>query len=374
MKRLLQLTFATAAMAMLLAASAGAAGAADIRIKNARTGEVKTVQFDAANADVDAPYLLRSSSGEQTQQIRGISLAKLIELAGADQVYSGIDVSRVGGGAVRVSKYAVLAQSLVPVVYQDGANLVFVRPSSGAGDLNAADVVSSGSGLDLTQVDLGALEVKIKVSKSKIKAGQSVKFSATATGGGAGDQYAFDWDFRDGSRGRGSEVTHKFKKRGTYKVLLSASIVGADRSDPAVVTIQVGEPSKSKKKREGGGTNDAANAPDSGAADGSSGNGDTATGDTSSRSKSKQEPEPAAQPEPELPVIEGELLAAESVQPIEQSSLAARSGQQPTATAKSFALPREAWAGIGALALIGAGMLFEFGTPGALRRRLRGIS
>lgn len=357
---------------------ASTATAAEVRIKNARSGEVKTIQFDSANADVDADYTLRGGAGgDQTRRIKGISLARLLELAGADPVYSAIDVSRPGVDVVRVSKYSILGQGLVPVVYEDGGNLVFVRPSSSPTDLNAADVITTSSGLDLTQQDLGALDVTAKVSKKKVKAGELVKFSATASGGGAGDQYEFKWNFNDGKSAEGQAVSHRFKKRGTYKVIVAASIVGADRSDPAVVIVQVGEPTKSKKKRTGGGTNDAAGAPTSGVADGDSGSGDTAgSGETKpKRTKSKPRPaEPAV--DPGLPVIEGELLAATAAPvPVEESSLAARSGQQPTeAKASGSGLPGEAWAAIGALALIGAGMLFEFGAPSAARRRLRGIS
>lgn len=369
-----RLSLTTALAIALTAFAAAGAQAAEIKIKNARSGEVKTVQFDASAADVEADYVLRGTSGEQTQRIKGVSLARILELAGADPVYTAVEVARAGG-AVPVSKYLILGQGLVPVVYEDGGNLVFVRPSSGAGDLNANDVVTAGT-LELTQIDLGALDVKVTASKKKIKAGQSVKFAATASGGGAGDKYAFKWNFNDGSTGNGASVAHRFKKRGTYRVLVGASIVGSDRSDPAVVTIQVGEPTKSKKKRTGGGTNDSANAPAGGVADGDSGDGDEAGSGERQKPKKRREPSPEPAVDPNLPVIEGELLAATSApEPVEQSSLAARSGQQPQeAKSAGSSLPREAWAAIGAIALIGSGMLFEFGVPAAARRRLRGIS
>lgn len=370
------LTFVLVVCLTLSALAATSAAAAEVRIKNARSGELKTVQFDIANADVEADYLIRGAAGEQSQRIKGISLARLIELANADPVYSAIDVDRIGGGAVRVSKYSILGQGLVPVVYQDGPNLVFVRPSSSSTDLNAADVISSGSGLDLTQQDLGALDVNAKVSKKKVKAGALVKFTASASGGGAGDQFEFKWNFNDGKTADGDSVSHRFKERGTYKVVVNARIVGSDRSDPAVVVVQVGEPTKSDKKRSGGGTNDSAGAPASGVADGDSGDGDTASSGQSKKKRSRQQPEQQRVTETALPVVEGELLAATAAaQPVDQSSLAARSGQQTAESASSgFGLPREAWAVLGTVALIGAGMLFEFGVPSAARRRLRGIS
>jgi plastocyanin len=347
-----------------LVVSAGAAMpavAADINVVGPRGGETKSVSFGSLTSqfDVDADYVLRGASGSNSvKRVRGISIAKLLSVTGADDVYSGLEIVRPNGTRVKLSKIQLLATGATPVIFAEGDQLVFLRPSYGASDANASDVVTVSGAMTLKQVDLGTLSVSAKASKTKVKAGELVKFTGVASGGGAGESYEFKWVFKDGTRGSGESVSHRFKKRGTYEVLVAANTVGSDRSDADVVVIQVGDPVKSKKQRAGGGTNDSAGAPTSGAADGDSGSGDlAATEQTQPKTKRKKEPTKEA-PDPSLERVSGQVLLSSSTQPLtESSTLAARSGSQQSVEPKSSGLGIST----GALAAIAALLILAFG-------------
>lgn len=364
------LLFAAAAAMSLLVFSA-AASAASIEIVNQRSGQRISVQMAdlAGSYDVDADYAVRSASGTSFEHVRGISLAHLMEVAKADETYGAIRVARPDGSQVTVSKTQMIAPGLRPVIYAKGDAIVFLRPSSGAADLNAGDLIASTSAIGLTQVDLGAVSVKASVSKLKAKVGEKLTFSATATGAAAGAEYEFTWVFRDGRSASGAQVTHSFRRRGSYQVIVTAKEKGASTSSsPDWVTVQVGAKVKSDKQRSGGGTNDFAGAPTSGASDGSSGSGDVATGGAAKRKKAG-EPQPRPVAEPDLPVVTGQVLSASSDPLAADSGLAARSGQQDAVKVSSGSgFGARGGIAIAAVLVLALGLLSEFGVFGALRR------
>ena len=353
-----------------LVVSAGAvmpAAAADINVVGPRGGETKSVSFGSLSSqfDVDQDYVIRGASGATSvKRVKGISVARLLTVIGADEVYGGLEIIRPNGTRVRLSKIQLLASGDTPVIFAEGDQLVFLRPSYGSGDANANDVVSVGGALTLKQVTLGTLSVGAKASKTKVKAGELVTFTGTASGGGAGEAYKFTWVFKDGKEGAGASVSHRFKKRGTYEVLLAAKTVGSNRSDADVVVIQVGDPVKSKKKRVGGGTNESAGAPSSGAADGDSGSGDVATTDqTQPKTKRKRKPANDA-PDSTLERVTGQVLLSSTTEPLaESSTLAARSGSQQPVEPKSTGLgiSTGVWAAIAALLILAFGAALENG-------------
>lgn len=356
-----------------LAAAPGVARAGDIQVVGPRGGEPKTISLASLSGsfDVDQDYEIRSGSGSpRIERIRGISLSALLVAINADPVYGGVEVVRPDGRTVLIAKAQILAGAPAPVVYESAGEMRFLRPSYNASDANAGDIVSTSGTLVLRQTDASRIQVKAKVSKSKVKARDLVRFEATVSGIGAGEQFEVEWNFRDGKKAKGEEVSHRYSKRGNYVVLVTVTTAGSDRSDPATVAVQVGDPVKSEKKRSGGGSNDAAGAPDSGASDGSSGSGDSAATDNgdSPQEPKATEPEPA---EPQLPEITGQLLDPNATaEPQESSTLAARSGQQAENAGGSFGVPGEALGAAGALGLLGLGFLLELGALGKLRTRL----
>lgn len=345
-----------------------AAAAADVSVELPRGGETKTVSLAslAAKFDVDADYLIRESSGAQrTERIRGISLAALLDAIDADPVYGGVEVARLAGEPVLVSKAQILATGAVPVVYERDGAVHFLRPSYFGSDVNASDVVTTNGLLQLRQTDTTRLRVEARASKVKVKEREVVRFTATATGGAAGERYTFNWNFDDGKRAEGAKVSHRFSKRGSYSVLVTVRTEGSDRSDPDVVRVRVGKTASSKKNRSGGGTNDSAGAPSSGQSDGASGSGES----TAARPPQRpDEPEPEDTPaSPALPQVSGQLLNATVVpeQP-EVPQVAARTGQRAE-SGSGTGIPGEAAGAAAALGLLGLGFLLELGAIGKFR-------
>lgn len=363
-----------AATLLVSLVAAATASAGTVTIKNPRGGDdiVVDLQQVAGSFDVDGEYEIRGSSGSaRTERIRGISLAKLFEVANADPTYYGVNVLRSNGGSVFISKAQVSASASSPVVYESGGEVRFLRPSTSAADNNADDLVSSAGNLILQQTARADLKIKVKASKTKVSARKPVTFTATVSGIGAGEDYEVSWNFDNGKSGKGDEVSQRYAKRGLYRVLATVKTAGATQS--TVVTIQVGNPVKSDKDRTGGGNNDSAGAPDSGASDGASGNGENAaTESTPKKQTRKKAAEPAS---PALPTITGQVIDPNQVAPLEQQSdLAARSGSKTEnpepKKANAGGVPTEAFGVAGALGLLGLGFLLELGAFGGLRSRL----
>lgn len=366
MRRALALVFSLGLIAL---GTPALANAADVTVNFARGGGAKTMSLAslAGSFDVNSSYALVGASGATTtRQIAGISLRSLLDAVGADPTYSAVTIARPEGGVVRISRAQIEAGGLAPVVYDDGGRATFVRPSYSAADRNADDVVS-GSPLVIAQVDGTDYGLKAEPASKTVKVGQSVKFSASATGA-AGQKLTYRWNFNDGSSATGDSPTHKFKKRGYYRVLVTVSGEGDSASSSTVLKIQVGKAAKSKQHREGGGTNNAPAAPISGQADGGTGAGDNAGSTAASKPAHKRKQPPPLQSQP-LPTISGELLSAAQPQ---QADLAARSGSPTKGAGASGGVPDQAIGAAAALGLLGFGVLLELGGVGGLRRRLLG--
>ncbi|MBJ7459009.1 MAG: PKD domain-containing protein [Thermoleophilaceae bacterium] len=361
-----------AALVLLLAAPS-AAQAADVTVNFARGGGSKTVSLDSLSGsfDVNAKYALVGPSGKTTTtQIQGISLRALLDAVDADPTYSRVTIARPSGDPVRVTRAQIEGSGIGPVFYDDGGRATFVRPSYFSSDENAGDVIS-GSPLVVTQVDDSDFALKAKASKTNPKTSESVAFSATATGA-AGQRLTYKWNFNDGSTATGAKVSHNFKKRGYYRVLVTVRGEGESASSASVLKIQVGKAVKSDKQREGGGNNNSAGAPVSGRADGTSGSGDSAGSADAARSqtrRAKKQSRPQQSPEA-AQTVTGELLTS-IAQPPQQNALAARSGQQNAENGSSGGIPSEAAGAAGALALLGLGVALEMGWPARFSRASR---
>lgn len=364
MNRVLKLALALTGLMLVAAPSAMAA---DVRVEFARQSGQATVTLASLESkfDVNEQYVIRGASGStQSEQVRGISIAALLAAVNAELGYGGVEIARPDGGSVFISKAQIDAGAPAPVVYESAGQVRFLRPSSGDGDANAGDMVSTSGTLVIRQTERPRVEVDAKASKSKAKVGETLKFTAKVTGTGAGENYTVTWLFGDGTKATGLAVSHRFKKRGNYKVIATVATSGdnpVNHSD--VAPVQIGKTVKSKKNRSGGGNNDASGAPDSGASDGTSGSGDSAateSGDTKPKRKKKTEATPQVEA---LPQITGQLLDPTVVTPQEQQSdLAARSGQQVQQAKPGGGVPSEALGGVGALGLLALGFMLELGT------------
>ena len=236
-------------------------------------GTERTLSLDALAGSedvVDRPYALREDSGEGSQTVTGFSLARLLDAAGADPYsFSFVEVQRPAGGAVLLSRDQALANSGdgPPVVYAGGTGTGFLRPSTGPEDLNASDSFTAPQGIALVLRKGTHLKVRATASTRRARPGKPVDFSAVVEQAGAGEQLTYSWYFDDGASATGSEATHRFTEPGSYDVVVGVTTDGNETGASAVVTIQVGPP-LGGPDRKGGGKNDAADAPDHGAATG----------------------------------------------------------------------------------------------------------
>lgn len=346
-------------------AVASTAMAADVRVEFARDNRSRTVSLSELEPqfDVDRSYEIRSASGSTQTQIRGISITTLLAAVKAELRYGGVEIVRPEGGTVFISKSQIDTGVPAPVVYESGGQVSFLRPSYAANDVNAADLVSTSGTLVIRQTDKPRIKVVAKASKGKAKIRELVRFSATVTGAGAGENFTVKWRFRDGTTVSGLEVSHRFKKRGSYAVIATVETSGrAPVNHSDVAPVQIGKPGKNKTNRSGGGNNDASGAPDSGASDGDSGGGKNAPTDTGDETPKRTNQRAEPQPDPTLPQVTGQLLDPTVVTPEEQSSdLVARSGQPVQQAKSSGGVPGEALAGAGTFGLLALGFLFELG-------------
>jgi PKD domain len=211
-------------------------------------------------------YTVDDGTGERRVPITGHSLDRVLDAANVDPYRFG-DVEVSGGGlSVIISRDEVTRSDAFPDgppvfwMEQDGTSR-FLRPGSDAG----SSLQIGGDGpITVSLSRPSRLEVTATASKRRVEVGQPVTFTATVDGAREEEQVRVRWYFDDGGgRVAGTEVTHRFRRRNTYDVLVSATTSGDDPGDDAMVTVQVGR-ARAGPDRQGGGTNTDANAPDSG--------------------------------------------------------------------------------------------------------------
>ncbi len=329
------------------------------------------------NPEISGRYWVRSAGGQATPidiaRGNGISLRQVFEQTATDLRYRTIKI-QAPGGTIELSRTQVESPNYPPVFYLDEQGQVhFLVPSTGPTDYNSSRYFPvTDAAFRVTQTS-SELEVKVKASRTKIDPGQSVTFTATAAPSG---DYRYDWTLEPGVErdDAGKTVTHKFKKAGTYQVAvgvyMSESDTGAAGS--AGVKIQVGEPKKSDKDREGGGDNTSSDAPSSGTYSGDGGSYTPSyTPTPSAPSTPAPAPPPAPTPEPsELPdiatsgtTVEGNLLADVSDPPpsniLESAARAARDGNPKDSGPDGGGVSEAAISIAGVLALLALGAGIE---------------
>lgn len=388
---------------LLLACALGGPFAAAARADAAQVtvvspgGAQQTLALDALAGSEDMrerTYALRSSSGDSSQTVTGFSLAAMIEAAGADLIgFSYLEVQRPAGGAVQLSNHQARDPGAFPdgppVVYATASGTGFLRPSSGAGDLNAGDSFEAPQGLTIVLRKGSGLQVRAEASTQRTRPGKTVRFSAVVDRAGSGEELAYSWYFGDGQSGEGATVSHEFTKPGSYKVLVGVTTPGDDVGASDVVRVQVGPPVEGGPDRQGGGRNQNKDAPDQGAATGPSTGGSAGVTDTTgiapvptTPAPIPAEPAPQATPTPEAAApaptppgeeVSGLLLSnsSESVpSPEPEQQAAARTGSLDGDGGSDGGLPDAAWGLLATAGLLGTGALIEMGgLSGLLARR-----
>ncbi|HET6999402.1 MAG TPA: PKD domain-containing protein [Solirubrobacterales bacterium] len=368
-------------------------------------GASQTLALSALGGSEDItgrPYALRSATGESSQAVTGFSLAKILDAAGADPYgFSYLEVQRPAGGSVVLSRHQALDPGAFadgpPAVYATATGTGFLRPRTGPEDLNASDSFEAPQGITVVLRKGTQLRVKAKASATKVEVGQKVSFSSTVEGAGAGEQFSYSWYFDDGHSAEGGRASHSFEKRGSYDVVLGVTTPGNDTGSSTVVTIQVGAAVAGGPNRKGGGTNQAAGAPDHGSADGPSTLAGTSPGTPSPGADADEgtvgrapmdtqrgrrprvqrgmsDRPPAASPRPSSTgdQIEGELLSSTSAAPPQTTpeQAGARTGNLE-GNGGGGGVPAAAAGLLAALGLLGAGALIETGRVGRLLAAMR---
>ncbi len=345
------------ALTVLVASAASPALAKDV-----------TVALDELEPSFDVrdrPYTLRSADGELPLVVTGISIDRVLDRAGVDPFgFAGATVE-LGDRSVTLTRDQLTDTDAFPegrpVFFADAQGAHFLRPVTGPGDRNAGDLLTGDGEFTIRLAETGDLRVTASASRTRIDAGQRVTFTAKVEG--ADGDVAVRWTFDDGESASGTRVRHRFDEPGTYKVIVGAT----SSADPAgasdIVTVRVGEPPPGPD-REGGGTNDEEDAPDSGPAAGPAGEGGgddgaaSGSGDREERRPARRRKEPEPQPEPEAESgdeVEGVLIAPlDSLPPA--TAAAARTGNPaPAAVAGELDLPPELLVALAALAMLAYG-------------------
>lgn len=251
------LAFVCCLAALVPVASVWAAGPAGIFVGYPAAQTFVGANQIAAEGDVSSiNYTLRSPGSQQMIPESGLSIRKLITLAGDNPDQVGfVTVPRPVG----TTAYLPGSDFADPPPFPEGPALVwvesdtarFLRPVRNATDINADDFIVTTSGDSLT-IGLHAgniLKVAARVNTARPRARKPVSFSADAAGQLPSEQLSYHWQFGDGTVGQGPAVSHAYRFKGSYTVLVSVTGDRDSGGESAPLALTVG---KVKKKGPGG--------------------------------------------------------------------------------------------------------------------------
>ena len=259
--------FALLLLALLLAAPASAMADDQLTIEPAG-GEPRTLNISQLGDPdvVGRPYTLPGATAPVP--ITGYSLDRVLDAADVDPFqFASLAIQATSGTVVLTRDEATGTTTFPegpPVFYVENGDGRFLRPARADGEVAELAV---GGPMTVEIAALGELSVSAKASPRRAKVGQPVRFRATVTGAARGERVEVSWFFDDGRRKTGDEVTHRFRRPGTYQVTVGATRSEDDPGADAIVTVRVGK-APAGPDRTGGGTSPDENAPDSGAGTG----------------------------------------------------------------------------------------------------------
>ena len=259
-----------------------------------------------------------------------------------------------------------------PVFWVEEGQARFLRPADADG---GAAVIAAGGPVTVRLSRQAELAVSVSASTRRTKPGRQVTFTASVSGAGAGEQVDISWYFDDGRSAAGQRVTHRFRRPGSYDVVVGATTSPDEPGADATVTVQVGKP-PAGPDRKGGGTSKDPAAPDSGAAAEDPGTAGAASGDADSSAEpsgSSQEKERSPAARPERRSDEPDAPSGRSVSGIELADLSALSsaaGRDALRAARRGrvrdesepdgpGIPPALWWSLGTAALLGLGGWLE---------------
>jgi PKD domain len=262
-----------AVLAVLLALPAGALASDQVQVQPEGSAARTVTLSGLGEPDVQArEYTVDDGTGERRIPITGWSLDRVLDEANVDPYrFADVQVAAAAGLSATLDRSEVTSSGAFPegppVFWLEGGEGRFLRPGSAAG----ASVLVSGGTLTVSLSRQPELQVTATASPRRVKPGEPVTFTATVSGA-VDEPVELNWYFNDGGEASGPRVTHRFRRPGTYDVLVGATTASDRTGADHTVSVQVGKP-RTGPNRKGGGTNTDANAPDSGAATGPAGGG-----------------------------------------------------------------------------------------------------
>jgi hypothetical protein len=251
--RLLLLVLLLGLSAAIGAQLAHADGAATVAIAPSDGGAARSLALAdlAGSFDVHGvAYTLRAADGTEstTTVADGISLGALLAAAGlAGDAFDYIALDKADGSSAIVLRDDLGGTAEgPPVVWSDAQGVHFLRPSSGDGDANGADLVTLADNAPLAvALKTGEpLVPRIAVSTLRAHPRERVEFGASLVGGAPlGPGLDYQWYFDGTGTARGANVSHRFPRPGTYLVLLN--VVRGDGTSigaPDTVNVRVVRP------------------------------------------------------------------------------------------------------------------------------------
>jgi PKD domain len=335
-------------VALTLLGFAAPARAADVTVAPAG-GEPVTLSIAELEPSWDVHERPYTVGGEQIV-VTGISIDRLLDRAGVDPF---------GYGDVTVGEVVLTRDEMIdPAAFPEGRPVFWVD-AEGSHFLKPGGERLSGP-FTVALAARGSLRVTARASRRRVEAGERVTFTARVEGGGAGVRVR--WTFDDGEKGTGLRVRHAFDRPGTYKVVVGATSDADPTGASAIVRVRVGEPAESPD-REGGGTDEDEDAPESGpapaapAAPAAPSSGPAAGGDAPrERPRSRPAPKPRQRAKRRPPARGDEItgvLLDDFGEPATAVTAAARTGDPEPAVATE--LPEEALVALLALAIVAFG-------------------
>ena len=227
---------------LILAAAPASALADDQLLIEPEGGDASTLAISGlGEPDVVArPYTLPGAPAPVP--ITGYSLDRVLQAAGIDPSQFGSLEIQGTSGTVALTRDEATGRTTFPegppVFYSENGDARFLRPGRTAGE---PAELSSGGPMTVRIAARSDLRLSVKASPRKAEVDQLVRFTATVRGAEAGETVEISWRFGDGRRRTGSEVTHRFRRPGSYDVTVSARRSGDEAAADDVVTVQVGK-------------------------------------------------------------------------------------------------------------------------------------
>lgn len=390
---LLALVLATLAPAgaQLAHADGAAPRGAGVTITPSDGGAARTLDLTALTDRFDVhgvSYTLREADGTTTTTTvaDGISLTALLAAAGLDaDAFTYIEIPHADD-----SSTFVLRDDLgggdegPPVVWADADGVHLLRPSSGAGDANAADLVTLAGGPIAISLKTGdPLVPRAQVAPLRARPHERIDFSASLAAGRLSPGMDYEWYFDGTGTARGANVSHRFPKPATYLVLLyvvrgSGETVGYTEKVRVHIVRPHEPPSRDAQRSgepqggdgSGGGGSGAGSGGSGGSGSGTSGADATTPAYVAPASPPAASPPPTPVPaprhaprptrRPQRGLVSGTLIASASAAATPAGGTqAARAAVHRAASDGPLHVPIGVWVGVGLALLLALGWVLE---------------